>query len=292
MHAACGVTAAPSLNTGFVWARAGKPRTIQLFNETVHTILRRMAEEPIRDANGLIHQGRLWPQAVMNEVTYRHAKLPKSWAGGRVCHPKDIDCLPWKLPSKPLADGVMMPMNWWIDPPREHSVWLASSYNGRRIVATSDEGLQSEKEEVYRPYSTHAFTDDDLGLGEHLIAHTELGGGTRLAVLPRPLVGRLCGRRKVPLSALLQTNDTVRPVACTDLTRPTLLGQSVQHLQFTNSFTRQRVFAAMHWSGAASSASAPSISASCQSLEDMTNKEHGVLISSAVALLLCLSHRQ
>ena len=48
---ACGVTAAPALNTGFVWARAGADgaAVAQLFNGTVHTILSRLREPtPVR----------------------------------------------------------------------------------------------------------------------------------------------------------------------------------------------------------------------------------------------------
>ena len=155
--------------------------------------------------------------------------------------------------------------------------------------------------------SAAALTDEGLALGEHLIAHTELGGGTRLAVLPRPLVGRLCARRKVPLAAVLLTNETAKPVACSDLVRPTLLGQRVQHLQFTNSFTRQRVFAAMHWSSssAAATGAAPRLHEPADGGNTLgcglsptelarrlpTNEQHGVLISSAVAdySLYCVS---
>ena len=50
----CGVTAAPSLNTGFVWARAGRASTHRLFNGTVRTILDRLMRAPTLDSNGLV----------------------------------------------------------------------------------------------------------------------------------------------------------------------------------------------------------------------------------------------
>jgi hypothetical protein len=40
---------------------------------------------------------------------------------------------------------------------------------------------------------------------------------------------------------------TAQPVTCATLRGRTLLGMRVQHLQFTNSFTRARVWDALHW---------------------------------------------
>ena len=319
----CGVTAAPSVNTGFVWARAGKASTAQLFNRTVNTIVTRMQQPQIRDHKGNIHTGQLWPQAVMNQVVFRYARLPARGAavggGAHVrarCHQRDSDCQTQGIPKVAGADGVFMPISWWISPPRNSSVWLASAVVPNASVAVGDGAATStasggdgggtstgraaaplqynrmtaSQMYVTRPWNAaaddasasdtwawtfdetsprSALTDTELALGDHLIAHTELDGGVQLAVLPRPLVGRLCGKRKVTIAELTRASapDTPRAVPCEALVheRGTMLGQRVQHLQFTNAWTRSRVFAAMQWSAdTARGASLASASASPQ----------------------------
>lgn len=294
MRAVCGRTAAPALNTGFVWARAGA-HTAALFNETVHTILRRLRGPPINDSHGNVHQARLWPQAVMNEVVYRRARLPwhrpahphRTALSGSVsrpsiisddaaastipaasvgaelsplsaasppplpCHPMDRDCLPWALPSRPDASGVWMPTRWWIKTPRQHSVWVASIDNVPDAASASGPDRAAEHHEEWRAAdggTTMAADEHERAeQAQHLVANTRLDTGARLALLPRTMVGRLCARRKLPLSVLTDSADEPPPVACEALRAHSLLGQRVQHLQFTNGFTRMAVFSAMDW---------------------------------------------
>ena len=100
----CGVTAAPSLNTGFVYARARRTDAAQLFNATVATVLARLRQAPVYDRRGTVHQARLWPQAVMNEVVFQRARQPLGWPASRLgglCHPMDADCQPFRIPDRP-----------------------------------------------------------------------------------------------------------------------------------------------------------------------------------------------
>ena len=290
----CDVTAAPSLNTGFVFARAAAgARAAGLFNATVQTILRRLTHAPFRDPKGVIHQGRLWPQAVMNEQVFERAGLPEWFSharaqheGARVhagCHPLDVDCQPFVTPHVPDPLGVLMPRAWWVTTPRTHSVWLASEWQAGTGQAcrggfvngfddssggggsssssgsSSDGGGDVDKGggDDARARARARASDEAVGtlrpLADHLIAHTEVRTGVgdassapvRVAVLPRPAVGRLCGVRKIPLASLHAIQGA--PLPCAAFGQPSFLGMQVQHLQFMSIFTRLHIFQALRW---------------------------------------------
>lgn len=284
--------AAPALNTGFVWARSGRVgTTTRLFNATVNAILRRLQQPPVLDSRGMVHQARLWPQAVMNEQVFIMARQPTVRSGASAprsgtpsaredtatigsdmpndpaCHPLDVDCMPWKLPRVALADGVLMPERWWVTPSRRSSVWRASALDGDD--PTGDTPPPACANAATR--STTA-TEANVGRGRlvgrqrlsgrpflsaHLLAHTQLDeDGTTLGVLPRTLVGRLCAKRRINLANAAAEMTAVSPaqavgesLPCPALSGPMLLGQHVQHLQFTNMYTRKAVYAAMGWGG-------------------------------------------
>ena len=327
----CDVTAAPSLNTGFVFARASAgARAAALFNATVQTILRRLTSPAVRDSRGVIHQGRLWPQAVMNEMVFDRAALPAAWAAhGRAhaakhegrhegkheskhegkrevrsagCHPHDVDCQPYVVPKVPDPLGVLVPRAWWVHTPRVHSVWLASEARqmaGRSCVSSlSDGDATTDGDEATNGRGGAQGGVQGGGveasgtirpLLDHLIAHTDVATveGTaplRVAVLPRPAVGRLCGVRarlrsraralhgparplpqapslpaaerapcrasssqvrKIALASLHGVQSA--PLPCSAYSQPSFLGMRVQHLQFMSMFTRMHVFNALHW---------------------------------------------
>ena len=316
----CDVTAAPSLNTGFVFARAAAgARAAGLFNATVQTILRRLTHAPFRDPKGVIHQGRLWPQAVMNEQVFERAGLPEWFSharaqheGARVhagCHPLDVDCQPFVTPHTPDPLGVLMPRAWWVTTPRTHSVWLASEWQAGTGQAcrggfvngfddssggggsssssgsSSDGGGDVDKGGGGDARARARASDEAVGtlrpLADHLIAHTEVRTGVgdassapvRVAVLPRPAVGRLCGVRKIPLASLHAIQSA--PLPCAAFGKPSFLGMQVQHLQFMSIFTRLHIFHALRWftsnrtAGAAegSDARTPDCPATPQALE-------------------------
>ena len=264
----CGVTAAPALNTGFVWARSG-PRaeaTAHLFNRTVRTILKRLLlPSAITDARGAVHIAALWPQAVMNEMAFELARPPAITAAdgggeggkgggeggdGARCHPLDPDCVPWAAPKVADAFGVLMPRTWWVKAPRSASVWRASEQRGPAGRSCGGGGGGAAGE-LRADGADEARGGVDVALKrpwhDHLIAHAELAGGVRLAVVPRTLVGRVCGRRKLPLSSLDGRDAAPQPLPCSALRRPTLLGMSAQHSQFMNIFTRMRIYDALEW---------------------------------------------
>ena len=268
----CGVTAAPAINTGFVYARARHRRTgagtgeaARLFNMTVHTILTRLSGPAIKDERGAVHTQRLWPQDVVNELVFREARLPRRAHALKAlghtlamkCHPKDIDCMRWNQMKLANAAGVRMPKTWWVQEPRKSSVWLASAAAFNRSVAAGYCSLQARSDATHRHSSPNGHSgepreasfEDTIHRDEHhLIAYTELAGGSRIGILPRTIVGRMCGRRKFPLSrALVDELSSQEPVPCTAFQRPKLLGMHVQHLQFMSLFTRTRAFGALHW---------------------------------------------
>ena len=79
----CGATEAPSLNTGFVYARP-RPAVISLFSSVVETILSRLREPlpplpnsqlPWQLANDAKELNALWAQAVVNEVVRNMSQL-------------------------------------------------------------------------------------------------------------------------------------------------------------------------------------------------------------------------
>jgi hypothetical protein len=247
----CNVTAAPGLNTGFVFARgATGTRGAALFNATVNTILERLRSAPIRDTRGVVHKGRLWPQAVMNEVVSRHARLPSIWSSGASslaangdggvatgCHPHDVECQPWKLPPVPDPLGVLMPRAWWVQTPRTHSVWLASEAVGSGC-RTPPRNHPSAPTRASLAWHRSIWPEED-----YLLAHTDVhmppppkaastpstlpAAPLRVAVLPRPVVGRLCGMRKIPISTVrtacaVQPASPHLPTRCSARPRPLL----------------------------------------------------------------------
>lgn len=314
----CGVTGAPNLNTGFVWARAGLNGTARLFKDVVQTILGRMDQPPVRDPYNKSHLGRLWPQPVMNEIVFRLARRPSlnhavrcsalqghdGVNDGAGCHDDDQDCKPFRTPRNPDPLGVHMPSSWWVQTPRKASVWLASALGPYH---TGTDGAQRHASEGTGTLSSNDILHNEMR--DHLVAHTELEGGVRLGVLPRPLVGRLCAQRKQPLSMVTDVDGRersassmsrlLREVPCSELRASELLQQRVQHMQFTTTYTRAKVYTTLQWTSDTRAEESTQSQAKSSSIESQSPRcgvsanelahwlpasaQAGVVIGSAVA---------
>ena len=312
---ACGPTAAPIVNVGLVWA-SGVPAVARIFNWTAQIIVKRLRAEPTRDAAGVVIDFKIWEQDVMNEALHRFARPPSALqrlarvpsSGSGDCHPMDADCREFPTPTRPNSHGQRITARWWLPSARNRSVWLASA----------------------------ARRDGSCDASEHLIAHTEIGEGVRAVVVPQSAAGRVCGQRKVVLDDLRDAIEASReaarghghareggghghdtadaadgrahgramaPLPCSAYRQPAfLLDQEVLHAQFTNYFTRQHIFYALHWwrheksnekSHAHPNASAPTserhANTSAAACAVHQNGTLGVMLGSSVAdhALLC-----
>ena len=203
------------------------------------------------------------------------------WLEG--CHPLDPDCVVPATPPRPNSHGTRLPARWWIRSARTRSAWIAATPTRQdgtcqppqlsSHVSSEDEKHPrdtSRYDEVRRDttrYNEHPADRHHHHLHPHLhtpssiYARTQIGEGDEavgLAVLPRLVAGRMCAQRKVPLanlSAALQqergdgaaSTGVGLALPCSAYTQPTLMGQEVQHAQFTNYFSRQHIFQALRW---------------------------------------------
>ena len=278
--------------------------------------IKRLRAEPTRDAAGVVIDFKIWEQDVMNEALHRFARPPSALqrlarvpsSGSGDCHPMDADCREFPTPTRPNSHGQRITARWWLPSARNRSVWLASA----------------------------ARRDGSCDASEHLIAHTEIGEGVRAVVVPQSAAGRVCGQRKVVLDDLRDAIEASReaarghghareggghghdtadaadgrahgramaPLPCSAYRQPAfLLDQEVLHAQFTNYFTRQHIFYALHWwrheksnekSHAHPNASAPTserhANTSAAACAVHQNGTLGVMLGSSVAdhALLC-----
>ena len=101
-----------------------------------------------------------------HDPSYRNATTPRLASSiAPSCHPMDPECRPLPLPSRRNSHGTKLPARWWMTSQRNHSVWLAAS-----------------------PLLRDGTCDHSA-----LFARTDIGDGVGLAVLPRSVVGRVCG---------------------------------------------------------------------------------------------------
>ena len=180
---ACGLTPSPMINTAFSYARTS-PASAALFDSVASTIIKRLGQPPANEEQQVRNAVMMWEQDVLNEMVYKMARLPRdlSLPIRARCHTLDQECVPaTRAPQnarKPTPNGNS---RWWIDGThRTHGAWLADVQ--RRPPPA--EGCDWENRE--------------------LMARTELvtasGHTTRLGLLPRSVFGRLCGRRRIPLT--------------------------------------------------------------------------------------------
>ncbi|KAL1503870.1 hypothetical protein AB1Y20_012334 [Prymnesium parvum] len=222
---ACAATPPPSLNTGFVYARA-HPAVAEVFNATIRRILARIRAPPQLGRRGEVLLTRVWPQDVLNEVVHARAAAPAAAAAAADCHADDASCQPRmhaSLRARVTAEP-QVPM-WWVGEAARaaRGAWQAAH-------APRDDGA----------CAPHAA----------LVAWSELPGGATVAAAPRSAVGRVCGTRHVPLTQAgfsLQELVSTQPALACDAYGGQLLRQEVSHMQFTSMTTRMRTFEYLHW---------------------------------------------
>ena len=228
----CGVTATPGVNAGFVWARAEPGVTNLMALVSARLLAFISGDARSRHTNALdseLTKSGTFDQTVFNEQLYELAQLRDGDVEGP-CHPLD-HCLPR---SKNTTGGVPRPWNWWFQPARTHSVWVAATLPGEETPTTSQ--------------CLAVVTS-----GSELIAQTYVGHGSRAAVLPRSRVARMCGAH----TYLYRTvKNTTPPLSCSSShfqREAPVLNAGIVHMMATNSDTRGSTWTAMRWWNAKSS---------------------------------------
>ena len=194
---------------------------------------------------------RLWEQDVINEAVYKMARLPQDLDGAAPgshsrCHALDLECpatAAWNRSASgttatalKLTKAQRQRINeerakrWWVsDAPRTEGAWLADA---PRLPAPA-EGCDWEHR-VLVPRS-------------ELVSAS--GSTAQFGLLPRSVVGRLCGRRRFPLSAVYQYINATNALPCefhaaADGSR-SFLGQMALHAQMTANTTREAIWSAL-----------------------------------------------
>ena len=248
---ACGRAPAPSINTAFCYARP-KPAVVALFAAVASIIVKRLRTPPTQKGKQQLPQHvRLWEQDVINEAVYKMARLPQDLDGAAPgshsrCHALDLECpatAAWNRSASgttatalKLTKAQRQRINeerakrWWVsDAPRTEGAWLADA---PRLPAPA-EGCDWEH--------------------RVLVPRTELvsasGSTAQFGLLPRSVVGRLCGRRRFPLSAVYQYINATNVLPCefhaaADGSR-SFLGQMALHAQMTANVTREAIWSAL-----------------------------------------------
>ena len=216
------MTAPPSVNTGFVFARPHLSISA-VFNATVERILERLRGPPLlyKGPHNELLSLRVWPQDVVNEVIHESAHRPTIWPEDE-CHQMDPSCQhSMHATIRSRMQRELVTPYWWVaeHPTASGSRWVASP-----LPQSEGEGQCQDNDAV-------------------LVAWTSLPRGARVATMPRSIVGRACANRLSDSSLrenrrLLVDLMLKKPAMSCESYGVGLLNQSVSHVQFTSTFTR------------------------------------------------------